>query len=128
MVQKLTRCRVVDTSGAGWVQVFHVYRGTFHKVAVVGDYVKSSIKQVAFYPRRVRGKRYRPLRQGYVVRGLLLHTTHPTRFLDNTRVSFPANTLALLKRRGLLKSKYVIGPILRVARRPQFEATFLEEL
>jgi len=108
--------------------VLHVYRGTFHKVAAVGDFIKSSIKQIAFYPRRTRGKRYRPLRQGYIVRGLVLHTVHPTRLVDNTRVCFPTNAVALLRRRGLLKSKVIVGPLLRSIARRQYEAVFLEYL
>lgn len=105
-----------------------MYRGSFNRSASVGDFVKGSVRQIAFYPRRVRGKRYRPLRVGYVVRGLVLHTTYPTRFADNTRVAFPQNSVVLLKRRGLLKSKYLVGPLLRVINRRHYLNLFSEEL
>jgi ribosomal protein L14 len=62
------------------------------------------------------------------VRGLILHSVAPVRFLDNTRVSLFINSVVLLKRRGLLKSKYIVGPLLRVIRRRQYAAIFETEL
>jgi len=72
---------------------------------------------VAFYPRYRRGKRYRPLRLGYVVRGLVVQTRHPARYFDNTRALFLQNATVLLRRRGLLKSKYIAGPLIRSIRK-----------
>jgi len=103
---------------------FHIYRGFKHRCASLGDFLKGSIKHVAFYPRYRRGKRYRPLRLGYIVRGLVVQTRHPVRFLDNTRVVFLQNATVLLRRRGLLKSKYIAGPLVRTIRRRQYGAVF----
>lgn len=124
MVPKLAFLKVNDASGAGWVQAFHVYRGSFHKYAEVGDFIKGAIKRIAFYPRYRRGKRYRPLRLGYVVRGLVTQTRHPIAFLDGTRCWFFQNAVVLLKKRGSLRSKYLTGPALRTIRRPQYAPLF----
>ena len=124
MLPKLARVRVVDASGAGWVQVFHVYRGFFHKCGGVGDFVKGAVKQVAFYPQYRRGKRYRPLRVGFRVRGLVTQARHPSRLLDGTRVVTFQNALVLLRRRGLLRVKTNAGLLLRTIRRRQYAALF----
>ena len=124
MLMKLSHVKVTDSSGAGWVQIFHVYRGFRHLSASAGDFIKGSIKRIAFYPRYRRGKRYRPLRVGYVVRGLVAQTRHPVRFFDSTRCWLMQNAVVLLKRRGLLKSKYVAGPLLRSIRRRQYATLF----
>jgi len=128
MLPKLARTKVVDTSGAGWTMTFHIYRGFQHRYASLGDFLKGSIKHVAFYPRYRRGKRYRPLRLGYIVRGLVVQTRHPVRFYDNTRVFFFQNASVLLRRRGLLKSKFITGPLVRTMRRRQYNSVFTDYL
>jgi ribosomal protein L14 len=86
--------------------------------------LKGAIKRIAFYPRYRRGKRYRPLRVGYVVRGLVTQTRQPVRFFDGARCFAYQNAVVLLKKRGVLKSKYLTGPLLRTIRRPQYESLF----
>ncbi len=124
MLPKLAKVRVLDSSGAGWVQTFHVYRGFFHHCAAIGDFIKASIKHIAFYPKYRRGRRYKPLRLGHIVRGLVVQTRHPARFYDNTRLGFLQNSTVLLKRRGLLRSKLILGPLPRTVRRRQYLAVF----
>lgn len=124
MLPKLARVRVVDASGAGWVQVFHIYRGFNHRHATLGEFIKGAIKTIAFYPRYRRGKRYRPLRLGHIVRGLVVQTRAPVRLVDNTRIFFFQNATVLLKRRGVLKTKLIAGPLTRSIRRRQYEAMF----
>lgn len=124
MLPKLAMVQVADASGAGWLQIFHIYRGHRHHSAAVGDFVKGAIKRIAFYPRYRRGKRYRPLRLGYVVRGLVTQVRHPVSFSDTTRVWATSNAVVLLKRRGTLRSKYTTGPLLRAVRRRQYGALF----
>lgn len=124
MLPKLAQVKVVDASGAGWVQVFHIYRGAVHKAGALGDFIKGSIKRIAFYPRHRRGKRYRPLRLGFVVRGLVCQARHPRRYLDGTRCVFFQNAVVLLRRRGTLKSKYLTGPLTRLIKRRQYAALF----
>ena len=75
MFQKQTKVTVADGSGVAWLQVFHMYRGSRRRYALLGDFVKMSIRSVAVYPRVIRGKRYKPLRVGYIARGLCVNTT-----------------------------------------------------
>ena len=124
MLQKQTRVTANDHSGAGWVQLFHIYRGFMRRHAFVGDYVKGSVRRLAFLPKHIRGKRYRPLRVGYKVRGFVAHTRHAQRFADGARCAFTANGVVLLKRRGLFKSKTLYGPLSRAVRKQRYEALF----
>lgn len=72
MLQRQTTALVLDLSGAGWVQLFHLYRGSTRRYAQIGGFVKGAVQTVAFYPTYIRGKRYRPIRVGHVVRGLVI--------------------------------------------------------
>jgi len=128
MLQKLSRAVAIDQSGVGWVQVFHLYGGSRRRDARVGGFVKGAVKSIAFYPKYIRGKRYRPTRQGYVVRGLLMEARFGLRFSDNTRVWALVNGLALLKKRGVFKAKYIQGCLIRAIRRRRYKALFGERV
>jgi ribosomal protein L14 len=120
MFQKLTNVGVADGTGAGWLQIFHIYRGSFRKYSKIGDFVKMSVKSVVSYPRFIRGKKYRPLRAGFVVRGLCINSKVYSKYIDMTRVKFISNKVLLIKRRGLFKSKYLYTPLLRVLNKKQY--------
>ena len=101
-----------------------MYRGSRRRYALLGDFVKMSIRSVAVYPRVIRGKRYKPLRVGYIARGLCVNTTAWSRFVDNTRSKFYTNSVVLLKKRGMLRSKYLYTPLSRIIRRKQYRSLF----
>ena len=124
MLQKLTQLGVIDGTGAGWLQVFHVYRGSKRRYAHLGDFVKLSIKSILSYPRLIRGRRYRPLRVGFVVRGLVVNTATWRALGDGGRFLFLSNNVALLKRRGTFKSKYLYSPLSRLIRKKQYRLLF----
>ena len=126
MLQKLTRAVATDQSGVGWVQIFHLYGGSVRKKSAVGGFVKGAVKSIAFYPKYIRGKRYRPTRQGFVVRGLIMGACYGQRFVDNSRVWALRNGLNLLKKRGVFKSKHTQGALLRVVRRRRYWSLFSE--
>ncbi len=124
MVQKQTNLCVADRSGAAWVQVFHLYRGSWRRFSSYGDYVKSSVKKIAFYPKYIWSKRYKPLRMGYVVRGLLIQVKKQKRFNDNTRCFFRKNSVVLLKKREVFKSQTFYGPLVRLTKKKRYESLF----
>jgi ribosomal protein L14 len=126
MLQKLSRAVAIDQSGVGWVQVFHLYGGSRRQSTGLGSFVKGAVKSIAFYPKYIRGKRYRPTRQGHVVRGLLMEARFAKRFYDNSRVWALANGLALIKKRGVFKAKHIQGCVIRTIRRRRYRALFGE--
>jgi ribosomal protein L14 len=124
MLQRQSWALVLDASGAGWVQLFHLYRGSYRRFTHIGEYAKAAVKVVAFYPRRIWGKRYRPLRVGHKTRGLLLQTRFAVRFADSARVVFFQNAMVLLRRRGTMRTKANPTLLSRCARRQQYESIF----
>lgn len=124
MFQKLTRIGVADGSGVGWLQVFHLYRGSWRRYCAAGNFLKASVRTIITFPRYIRGRRYRPVRVGFIVRGLATSARSWARFTDGSRQRFLANSCVLLKRRGLLRSKYVYVPHTRLIRRSQYRLLF----
>lgn len=128
MLQKLTRAVATDQSGVGWIQIFHLYGGGTRKSTSVGGFVKGAVKSIAFYPKYIRGKRYRPTRLGFVVRGLVMGACYSQRFVDNSRVWALRNGLALLKKRGVFKAKHTQGVLIRAIKRRRYWSLFDEIL
>jgi ribosomal protein L14 len=124
MFQKLTRVSVSDGTGIGWLQVFHLYRGSKRRYAKFGDFVKMSIRSINTFPVFIRGRRYRPLRVGYIVRGFATNICAWSRFFDGTRTRFFSNSVVLIKRKGLLKSKYTYTPLSRLIRKAKYRLLF----
>lgn len=120
MLQKLTRAVATDQSGVGWIQLFHLYGGSRRYATGAGGFVKGAVKSIAFYPKYIRGKRYRPTRQGHVLRGLVVTTRYAQRFVDNTRVWAFTNGLSLIKKRGVFKAKHAQGVLIRTIRRRRY--------
>ncbi len=124
MIQKQTNVWVSDHSGAAWIHVFHLYRGFWRRSSSYGNYIKGAVKKIAFYPKYIWGKKYKPLRVGYVVRGLIIQTKFVKRFGDNTRCSFRKNSVVLLKKRGDFKSQTFYGPSSRFLRKKKYYSLF----
>lgn len=124
MLQKLTKAVATDQSGVGWIQIFHLYGGSTRKKTSVGGFVKGAVKSIAFYPKYIRGKRYRPTRLGFVVRGLVMGACYNQRFVDNSRVWALRNGLALIKKRGVFKAKHTQGVLIRVVKRRRYWSLF----
>jgi ribosomal protein L14 len=128
MVQRGTVCRIADHSGGAWIRVFHLYRGWQRRQTSYGEYIKGSLTKLAFLPKVIWGKRYKPLRVGFVVRGLVTQARFQRAFLDGARVSFRANAVILLKRRGTFKTTRLYGPACRLMGRKRYESLFRAHL
>jgi ribosomal protein L14 len=44
MLQKSSYVVPADRCGVFWVNIFHLYKGSFRKKAYIGDFVKISVK------------------------------------------------------------------------------------
>ena len=83
-----------------------------------------SVKTILRYPPRIRGKRYKPTRVGFVVRGLVIHAIKNSQFADSSRLRIFASSVLILKKRGTFRSKYYHGPITRSLRRYRYYNLF----
>ena len=124
MLQKLTKVVTADNTGLGWLQTIHLYRGSWRRYAYIGEYIKMSVKTILRFPRRIRGKRYRPTRVGFVVRGLVIHAIKNKQFFDSSRLRVFASSVIILKKRGTFRSKYYHGPLTRSLRRYHYYNLF----
>ena len=76
------------------------------------------------YPQAIRGRRYRPLRIGFIVRGFGCNVRAWVRFDDGSRMRFLTNNVVIVRRRGTFRSKYVYSPLSRQIRRRQYSMYF----
>ena len=83
-----------------------------------------SVKSIMRYPRRIRSKRYRPIRVGFRCRGLVTQLLKNKIFYDRSSLRIFHSTVILLKKRGTFKSKAIYGPGVRNLRRRQYYELF----
>lgn len=120
MAHKGTSVWIRDGSGGGRLQAFYAHSRWRYGEIRCGEYGKGAVQTLSFLPKRIRGRRYRPLRAGFVTRFWLTYgLSH--RGQGAALYVKPWNVgCALLKKRGTLRSKYTFGPIIRPRATKQF--------
>ena len=113
MFWKESKLFVNDRSGAGVVKTFHIYTQRQKTRFCLGFYLKSSVLRISRLPMRIRNKRFRPIRPGFVVRSML-STCAKLQLISNTiKLCVYRNSVFLIKRRNTARSKYLFGPLQR---------------
>lgn len=110
----------VDRSGSKLNKIFHVYSRMWRRYAVIGEYVKVSVKTLERWPTRIRGKRYRPTRPGFILRGFNCMNVTNKNYNGFLKITAATNHMITLKKRGVIKSPYILGPIFRPLRVKKF--------
>jgi len=124
MVHKLTTVRAQDHSGARWVLTFHTYTRWWRGVAYQGEYIKGTVRALAFLPCPIRGRRYRPLRVGHKVRGMLT-CGHLLRGVQGSVYPCAVSPgLLIVKKRATPRTPYVSGPLCRPRSSRQFYSLY----
>ena len=113
MLQKESRLRTNDRSGAGVMSIFHIYTLRQREVGRLGHYYKAAVKKLSRLPARIRGKRFRPIRRGFVVRFILNTSVRSSLMGNSMTLALNRTAGVLIKRRGALRSKYIFGPTQR---------------
>jgi hypothetical protein len=119
MVFKQTRAVATDRSGASRVRVIHTYHAWMSEYSLAGTYVKAAVESLSRMPPRIRGRRYRPMRPGFVVRALILMVAKPRHLANgvlSSSVWGSAAHLWLVRKSSVLRSKYHFG----ICQRPRF--------
>lgn len=117
MIYKNTYLIPADRCGVFWVKVFHVYGGWSKKVAIIGDFVKVSVRDT---------KSNNKLKKKTKITGIVIRTKKEILKIDTTTIKFKENNLVLLKRRMTPKGREVIGPITSTINRKKFKASFIK--
>ena len=111
MIQMQTRLDVADNSGAKEVMCFKVLGGSRRRYAGLGDVVIGSVKKA------IPGG---AVRQGEVVRGVIVRARKSTRRPDGSYVRFDRNAIVLVDNDGNPRGTRIFGAVARELRDRNF--------
>ncbi len=111
MIQKFSRLRVADNSGARQIMCIQVPGGTRRRYARVGDVIVASVKQAT------------PgggVKKGDVVKAVVVRQVQPYRRPDGSYIRFDENAAVILTERNAPRGTRIFGPVARELRDRNF--------
>lgn len=111
MIQMRTKLDVADNTGAKVVQCIHVLGGTRRKYAFLGDTIVCAVKKAL--PSS-------DVKQGDVVKGVIVRTKQAVRREDGSYVRFDRNAIVLLDQDGNPRGTRIFGAVARELRSKNF--------
>ena len=111
MIQMQTRLEVADNSGAKTVMCVKVLGGTRRRYARIGDVIVASVKKA------IPGSE---VKQGSVVRGVVVRQKANLRRDDGSYVRFDSNAVVILDAEGNPKGTRIFGAVARELRERKF--------
>lgn len=111
MIQKESRLRVADNSGAREVLCIRVLGGSVRRSGGIGDTIVATVKEAA-----PGGN----VKQGEVVRAVIVRTKKETRRPDGSYISFDENAAVILKNDSEPRGTRIFGPVARELRDKKF--------
>jgi large subunit ribosomal protein L14 len=111
MIQQETRLRVADNSGAKEVLCIKVLGGSKRRYAGLGDVIVASVK---------KAMPASDVKQGAVVKGVIVRTSKNTRREDGSYVRFDRNAMVIIDDEGNPKGTRIFGAVARELRERNF--------
>ena len=111
MIQNYTRLKVADNTGARQIMCIRVLGGSNRRYAGVGDIIVAAVKQAA--PNS-------PVKQGEVVRAVVVRQAQPMRRPDGSYIRFDDNAAVLIKDDQTPRGTRIFGPVGRELRDRRF--------
>jgi len=111
LIQTYTRLDVADNTGARTVMCIRILGGSHRRYAGVGDIIIGSVKKAA------PGSE---VKQGTVVKGVVVRTKQPIRRDDGSYVRFDRNAMVLLDAENNPKGTRIFGAVARELRVKNF--------
>ena len=111
MIQKYSRLKVADNSGAKTISCIGVPGGSGRKYARLGDVIVASVKEAS--PAA-------PVRSGEVVKAVVVRTKKAYRRPDGSHISFDDNAAVLLTDDMMPRGTRIFGPVARELREKNF--------
>jgi large subunit ribosomal protein L14 len=111
MIQAYTKLDVADNTGVRMVRCFKVLGGTRRRYAGVGDIIVGSVR---------RAMPDSEIKQGEVVRGVVVRSRRPVRRADGSYVRFDSNAVVLIDTAGNPRGTRVFGAVARELRQKNF--------
>ncbi|MFC1893242.1 50S ribosomal protein L14 [Chloroflexota bacterium] len=109
MIQRLTRMKVADNTGARQIMCIGILGGTGKRYARVGDIIIASVKKALFY-----------LSPGDVVRAVIVRSAQPYRRPDGSHIRFDENAAVILTEKNNPQGTRIFGPAARELREKNF--------
>ena len=107
MIQKETRLKVADNSGAREVLTVSILGGSGRKTANIGDVVVASVKQAT--PGGV-------VKKGDVVKAVIVRTKSGVRRSDGSYIKFDENACVIIRDDKSPRGTRIFGPVARELR------------
>ena len=111
MIQKESRLRVADNTGARSVLCIGLVGGTRRRYARVGDEIMASVKEAV--PGGV-------IKKGEVVRAVVVRTRKERRRADGTYIRFDDNACVIIDPQRQPRGTRIFGPVARELREKKF--------
>jgi large subunit ribosomal protein L14 len=111
VIQKYSRLKVADNSGARQIMCIQVLGGTRRRYARVGDIVVASVKQA---------QPGAAVKKGEVVRAVVVRTAQGWRREDGSSIKFDENAAVLLADKENPRGTRIFGPVARELRERRF--------
>ena len=111
MIQAYTRLRIADNTGAKQIMCINVPGGTRRRYAHVGDVIVATVK---------RAMPHGMIREGEVVRAVVVRVTKPYRRLDGSYIRFDENAAVVLSEKNNPRGSRIFGPVARELREKNF--------
>ena len=107
MIQKYSRLRVADNSGARVIECISVIGRSRSDTAEVGDIIVAAVKQAL--PNAA-------VKKGEVVRAVVIRTTKEFGRPDDSHIRFDENAAVLITPQGSPRGTRIFGPVARELR------------
>lgn len=107
MIQKFSRLKVADNSGAREIMCIQVLGGTRRRYASVGDVIVATVKEA------IPGA---AVKKSTVVRAVIVRTSQPYRRPDGSYVRFDDNAAVILTEANVPRGTRIFGPVARELR------------
>jgi large subunit ribosomal protein L14 len=111
MIQMQTRLDVADNSGAKSVMCIQVVGSGNKRVAAIGDIIVVSVK---------KAQPGSEIKQGDVIKGVVVRTRYGVRREDGTKVRFDGNAVVILDADGNPRGTRIFGAVARELRQKNF--------
>lgn len=111
MIQIYSRVKVADNSGAKTISCIGVPGGSGRKYAGLGDVIVASVKEAA--PASA-------VREGEVVRAVIVRLAKPTRRPDGSHIRFDENAAVIIGENQMPRGTRIFGPVARELREQNF--------
>jgi len=111
MIQKETRLKVADNTGARELLCINVLGGSGRRYARVGDVIVATVKRAI--PAAV-------VKKGEVVKAVIVRCAQPHRRSDGSYIRFDENAAVILSEKNNPRGTRIFGPVARELREKDF--------